>query len=265
MNATARMKRMVPLCLVLAVVAAILFLGPGRHGSAAEENALFIDPDGTVRVGTNLVVGGKVAAQSFEGNGSALILEGNRNIDAIAKSMDEKKFDKAGGTVTGNVQVKGLVTSYGRYQRDDNPESTYEINPRYHLSLTGANYGGKTKTIPHDILAALCGDPDGCQIRLGMTRWGNGSETETASVFFTFYYSAADGHWRASSTDAGDASGIDGDGHTQHVRNIWNTCFFTDGTYSGYKDTSDRERGMQLLVWNGNTNPKRTCELTIID
>jgi hypothetical protein len=50
--------------------------------------------------------------------------------------------------------------------------------------------------------------------------------------------------------------------------NIWNICFFTDGTYDKYQDQGDKNTGMQLLVWNANNNNNvnaaRTCELTLI-
>jgi hypothetical protein len=144
-------------------------------------------------------------------------------------------------------------------------ERFYEISPRYHLSLTGVNYSGRTRTIPQETLTALCGDSDGCQVRLAMTRWDSDAHTQSASVFFTFYYSAGDGRWRASATDAGSAWGIDGDNKTKDVRVIWDTCKFTDGTYANYKDQGDRQRGMQLLVWNKYKNKNRTCELTLID
>jgi hypothetical protein len=117
---------------------------------------------------------------------------------------------------------------------------------------------------------ALCADSDGCQVRLAMTRWTADTQTESASVFFTFYYSpTGDGHWRASSTDAGNASGVDGNGKIEHVRHPWDTCYFTDGNYADYKGLGDNEQGMQLLVYNGGKlnfkNINRTCELTLID
>jgi hypothetical protein len=42
-------------------------------------------------------------------------------------------------------------------------------------------------------------------------------------------------------------------------------CFLTDGKYDKYLDQGDKEKGMKLLVWNGQVNANRTCELTIID
>jgi hypothetical protein len=181
----------------------------------------------------------------------------------IGTAAPEARLD-----VAGDARIRGKVTRYARYQRDDEPEGFYEISPRYHLSLTGVNYAGRTRTIPQDTLKALCADSDGCQVRLAMTRWGSDVYTESASVFFTFYYSEGNGRWRASATDAGNASGIDGDNKTQHVRILWgkhHTCFFTDGIYDKYNNQGDGQRGMQLLVWNGHKNINRTCELTLID
>jgi hypothetical protein len=130
------------------------------------------------------------------------------------------------------------------------------------MSLTARNYGGRTKTIPKEILAKLCGTRDGCGVSLGMTRWDNDSRTETASYSFRFYYSPDNGHWRVSENHYSE--GVIGNGATQHALNAWSTCLFTDGTYNNYQDQGDKNTGMQLLVWNGSGNAGRTCELTLI-
>jgi len=194
------------------------------------------------------------------GTGNWLTVTAGGNV-GIGTASPAAKLEIAGDAI-----INGKVSRYARYQRDNETEGIYKLSPRYHLSLTGKAYGGRTKTIPHDTLMALCADPDGCQVRLAMTRWSANTQTESASVFFTFYYSqTGDGHWRASATDAGNASGIDGDGTIKHVRNIWDTCYFTDGIYANYKQVDDKTQGMQLLVWNGFKNVDRTCELTLID
>ncbi len=219
---------------------------------------------GSVGIGTTdpkeklEVIGSTKLSGNVVINGGSVIMNGG-NV-GIGTASPGAKLE-----VVGDARIKGQVTRYARYQRDDDAETFYEISPRYHLSLTGVKYGGRTKTIPQDILEALCADPDGCQVRLAMTRWDWDSKTESASVFFTFYYSAANGRWRASATDAGNASGVDGDQKIKHVRDIWSTCYFTDGTYNQYKGQGDQEKGMQLLVWNKYKNNNRTCELTLID
>ena len=121
---------------------------------------------------------------------------------------------KATGTVDGDMKVV--------YQRDDDPQTSYS-KPlwRYHMSLTAAKYGGRTKTIPKDILTKLCGTQDGCEVRLGMTRWDDGSKTQTASGSYRFYYNPKDGHWRTSQgLNNGDGpEGVIGSGSTQHAVN----------------------------------------------
>ncbi len=169
--------------------------------------------------------------------------------------------------VGGNARIDGGVTSKARYQRNDDAETAYDLSPRYHLSVSANKFNGTTIAIPRKTLTDLCGDPDGCQVRLGMTRWVSDSQEETASRSFLFYYAPTYEHWRS---DYGDRSGVIGNGKTEHAAEIWDTCFFTDGTYVNKKDNGDILGGMALLVWEGtdknpHRNPNRTCELTLID
>ncbi len=176
-------------------------------------------------------------------------------------------------TPQAKLHVAGTLIYQGRYQRDDSLETIYEVSPRYHLSLTAATYSGRTRQIPQQVINELCGDPDGCQFRLGMTRWSLDSETETASLTGLFYYSMRDGHWRTSmlaqlgkETKLAEAIGVDGNKITDHVGNAWDTCYFTDTPYSGSQSQGDSAIGMYLLSWTGGyTNAGRTCELTLID
>jgi hypothetical protein len=231
-------------------------------GTASPDAQAKLQVSGTTRLG-------KGTADSWFPNpdGNSYV-SGTNVIFRTGEGTEQKKnIEKMRLTEDGNLIVQGKVTSRGRYQRDDNAETTYEIPAPYHLSLTAANYGGRTKTIPQDVLVALCGGPTGCEANLAMTRWYTGSETAGASRSVHFYYSKDDGHWRTSA----DTVGTDGDGVTKHVLSIWNVCYFTDGTYSNYNNTGDRDKGMQLLVWNGGDdkdtknyrNLNRTCELTL--
>ena len=102
------------------------------------------------------------------------------------------------GTIEANaLQVKQRLETIGRLQVDDNAETTYKVTDRYHLSLTSRKRGGG-KTIPQDVMEELCGDPDGCQIRMGMTKWDNKEQTETASRSNLLYYGKDKGRWRQS-------------------------------------------------------------------
>ncbi len=165
----------------------------------------------------------------------------------------------------GNVGIPGELTYHGTLQVNDEDPQAYPVAERYHLTLSARYYGGTSRRIPQDTLLSLCGDVDGCQVRLGMTHWSSDIETETASRSALFYY-ASNGRWRASSGITNwDPAGEDNNRVTQHVLSIWDTCFFTDGHYRRYGDQGDNLVGMELLVWNGNKNPSRTCQLTLID
>ena len=77
------------------------------------------------------------------------------------------------------------------------------------------------------------------------------------------YYSTSDGRWRTANSDT---EGVDGNNVTNHVLGIWDTCYFTDGPYSGSQAQGDPSFGMYLLSWTGGFgNAGRTCELTLID
>jgi hypothetical protein len=175
-----------------------------------------------------------------------------------------EKGDVIVGSESGNIDLRGKAIGQVVYQRDDEKVTTYQ-KPlwRYHMSLTAAKYSGRTKTIPRDILDAFCAKPDGCEIRLGMTRWDNAVLTQTASVVNRLYI-ATDGHWRTNNPR--DSEGVIGAG-TKHVMDAWSTCYLTTGTYENSQDKGDKGTGMQLLVSNNGgkyDNPARTCELTII-
>jgi hypothetical protein len=172
-----------------------------------------------------------------------------------------KFFAEGGATLAGSLNVSGEINGNVVYQRDNDPQTTYQ-KPlwRYHMTLTGGKYGGKTRTIPKEILTKLCGTPDGCEVRLGTTRWDGASRTETESRVVRFYYSPSDGRWRSS--DPWNRTGVMGDGKEHDAMDTWNHCRFTDGTYDNYQFRGNQGTGMQLYV-QGN-NPAQTCELTLI-
>jgi cytoskeletal protein CcmA (bactofilin family) len=197
---------------------------------------------------------------AYQKHSDALDIVGAGNAEASRKI---KFWAEGGATFNGSLNVSGAVDGNMKvvYQRDDDSQTTYE-KPlwRYHMSLTAAKYGGKSKTIPKEILTKLCGTADGCEVRLGMTRWDAGT-TQTASISFRFYYSPNDGHWRSS--DPRNVDGIVGDGVIQHAANAWN-CYFTDVTYVN-GNGADKGTGMQLHVSTGPfSNKALTCELTLI-
>ena len=135
------------------------------------------------------------------------------------------------------------------------------------MSLTGTAYAGKTKTIPIDILRQLCGKQDGCEVRLGMTRWDAPSQTEAGSRVVVLYYAPsisgdsrpdnttpaqwAAGRWRTSN----DKEGIIGDGVTKHVLDIWDTCILTDGSYDKFATWETSQPDCKCWSGTGTNTP----------
>jgi hypothetical protein len=138
------------------------------------------------------------------------------------------------------------------------------------VSTTNANANYRSVRIPQTVIDDYCGDLDGCQVIIGMRYWWSGSrQDQVASYDFHWFYDTASGWWRRSDS-IGSATGRDGASGTEHVLNAYSSCYFTDGDYSNGSDLGDAARGMSLLYWSGYfnmsaSNPRKQCELTIID
>lgn len=115
---------------------------------------------------------------------------------------------------------------------------------------------GTTTVIPEATVKKLCGDFDGCTLRIGMYNW-DGTQ-RTASRESLFYYNSGNRNWRASRSDK---AGTNLNGATQHVMNAW-ACYFTDGRYAGFINYGDHNSNFGLLSWSQYV---ASCKLTIID
>jgi hypothetical protein len=265
--------------------------GAGTVGIGTTSPTDMLDVRGSARVAALNITGpvkidGKNALEFGAGvNGKAplagqigyQILSNGLDIIGGGSDLDRKiMFSAEGGaSFNGPLNVVKDITTQGAvdgnmkvvYQIDDQAEKTFQ-KPiwRYHMTLTAKNYAGRTKTIPKEVLDALCGKPDGCEVRLGMTRWENDGQMDTASIVKQFYYSSvySGGNRRWRTNDPNPTIGAIGDANRQDAMNAWGTCLFTDATFENGQDRGDRGTGMQLLVWSDYKNPGRTCELTIM-
>lgn len=115
---------------------------------------------------------------------------------------------------------------------------------------------GNTVNIPESRVRTLCGDIDGCKVRIAMYDW-NGTK-RTASRETLFYYNPSNRVWRAS---VGDREGRTDNNTTEHIINAW-ACYFTDGYYTEFYNHGDINRNFAVLSWN---QYNATCRVTLID
>lgn len=132
----------------------------------------------------------------------------------------------------------------------------YEIANERQTYTASVSTRGTTVNIPEKTVSDLCGDWDGCELRMGMYNWdGTG---RTASREALFYYNIATKTWRSS---WGDWAGTNNNSVTEHVMHAW-ACYFTDGEYINWFNRGDFDLNFGLLSWNQYV---ATCKLTIID
>ena len=118
------------------------------------------------------------------------------------------------------------------------------------------NQRGTTVNIPVDVIEDLCGDLDGCTLRMGMYDWDGAQRV--ASRDNLVYYNVGNRAWRTSEDDE---EGENNNGTTEHLMKEW-ACYFTDGHYSNWFNFGDNTDDFGLLAWNQYT---AACRLTIID
>lgn len=118
---------------------------------------------------------------------------------------------------------------------------------------------GKTINIPELDIIDLCGDDDGCEVRIIMYDWdGN---LRSASRTFNFFYNKDNKNWRADYYNT-DVEGTNGAAGTQHIAGPIFSCHFTDGKFDNWADQSDIDLDFGLLSWN---QYDAECRLFVID
>lgn len=127
--------------------------------------------------------------------------------------------------------------------------------PRYHIRVSGASSGKRSRPIPNTIIESYCGDLDGCQMRIN----GIQSNESVHPRMFLFHYNVTTRKWRIGPSGE---TGTDGAAGTQRAYEV-GSCSFTDSAYTGDAPEGDTSVGMHLRL---STNiATYACGLTIID
>ena len=118
--------------------------------------------------------------------------------------------------------------------------------------------GGQNSSTPiqRETIVDLCGDEDGCNLRMGSYNW-NG-QRRTASRSTTFYYDGQTNNFRS---EYGNREGKTGDGHEHVPFDAWE-CSFTDAKWV-HGGRLDDNTNMHLR--NRHSSGAHECRLTIID
>ena len=134
--------------------------------------------------------------------------------------------------------------------------NAYELVWERDTTTAWSSSRGTSVNIPEQTIIDLCGDWDGCTLRMGMYNWDG--TARTASRQSLFYYNSWAKTWRA---EAGDTAGSNNNGVTEHVMNAW-SCYFTDGEYINWFNRGDFNLSFALVSWD---QYNATCKLTIVD
>jgi hypothetical protein len=243
-----------------------------QKANTSDQNEIYFQDNGQIRSFDNnhrIIFDRDASHLELRERGDIILSPGS----TVGQRTETAKVFDGGMNLRGNLKVDGSISLAVRFQKDDEPEKVYQKTlQRYHMTLTSRPQGEpRSKTIPLDVLISLCGTPDGCTIRMWMTRTQYNSEMLDGFGEFHFAYSESTKRWRAGSQNSFKVGTV-GNGQREDAYNLENACWFTDGNVVNGDIYTDTGTGMMLAISNrerdlpfGNQdNSTRTCELTLI-
>jgi hypothetical protein len=183
----------------------------------------------------------------------------------------------SGGGADKTVTVEGgwsagAILDHGDSNGGPNVTSTYPVSMNRYV-VEAPDNGASPDTVPVSdaILTDFCADADGCLISLYMRNWDGSKPGLLAgdSGYRVALSPPVNGkrQWSMHNTTSSGAVGTDNNGAIEHLLNIYNACFFTDGEYVNGHEKGD-SAGFGLLNWYGTTfyeSTAMTCVLIIED
>ncbi|MGI0119523.1 LamG-like jellyroll fold domain-containing protein [Zooshikella sp. RANM57] len=121
---------------------------------------------------------------------------------------------------------------------------------------------GTSLVIPEADIIELCGDEDGCQLRLGVDVEEKSNSTINQFEHSMFFYNKNTKKWYGHSGSG--RFGTNGDGISGKNIFINEPCWFNDSRYKNWKDQNDDDLNFSLVSWS-TYGFKANCRLTIID
>jgi len=115
---------------------------------------------------------------------------------------------------------------------------------------------GSTIAIRESVISNLCGDFDGCQVRIGMFDWDGTGRMDSNE--FLFFYNRTNKNWRGSFDHE---PGQNQNTTTEHPAK-YSACYFTDGKFENWVNKNDISADFGLMSWR---QYNAGCMLTIID
>jgi hypothetical protein len=237
---------------------------PYAMQSSSAQNAVTAD---------NLAPGGGVPGSVTFGTGGAKQIDfpdgGKITDSANGMTLSGGGTDKT-VTVEGGWSA-GAIRDHGDSNGGPNQRSTYPVSVNRYV-VEAPDNGASPDTVPVDskILNDYCGDEDGCSVSLHMRNFDPARKKVMAGVtarHFTLDDVANNQqqYWDMRDSASNVAIGFDNNGAVQHVLQIYNACYFTDGEYVNGQG-SDNKPGFGLLNWYGAYDAlTMTCVLIIED
>jgi len=191
----------------------------------------------------------------------AMITSGRIGINVIEPKAS---LDVNGDMKLGNSNVACTSTLEGSLRYNSTTKLMEYCNgtswgpvARKRSAVYTASVDQNSTSIPISVIEELCGDEDGCKVRVWMTNYTpNYAAASRESLFF---YDKTTRRYRSSN---GDRTGQNYNGvKAEHALIFW-SCHFTDTEYINGSMTND-DANMHLLNWSAYTN--ETCNIAFFD